>query len=132
LAPVKITGVPLARVLVVDDELPILAMVTEILKLAGYEVATAATAGEAFVLVEDLAPDVILLDIAMPGMDGLTALQRLRALTPDIPVVMLTGNTDEEVGRTTLRWGAFDYVRKPFSAAHLEKVVAAAVALRRP
>jgi two-component system, NtrC family, nitrogen regulation response regulator NtrX len=123
--------VPLARVLVVDDELQMLAMVTEVLTLAGYEVVTAATASEAFVVVAGLAPDVILLDIAMPGIDGLTTLQRLRELTPNVPVVMLTGNTDEEVGRTALRWGAFDYVRKPFSAARLEKVVAAAIGHRR-
>lgn len=116
-----------ARVLVVDDEPQVRQLVTDVLALAGYEVVTAAGAAEALLLVAAVAPDVILLDIAMPGLDGLTALQELRGTRPSVPIVMLTGNTDEEVGRTALRWGAFDYISKPFSAAHLEKVVAAAV-----
>lgn len=116
------------RILVVDDEPDVLALVADILTLAGYEVATVTGAAEALMLVQVAAPDVILLDIGMPGMDGLTALQRLRVLKPHVPIVMLTGNTDEEIGRTTLRWGAFDYVGKPFHAAHLERVVEMAVA----
>jgi DNA-binding response OmpR family regulator len=118
---------PLARVLVVDDEPAFLDMVRDTLTLAGYEVATAAAAGDALMLLQAASPDVILLDIAMPGMDGVTALQRLRALKPEVPVIMLTGNADDQVGRTTLPWGAFDYVAKPFESAHLVRVVEAAV-----
>jgi len=118
---------PLARVLAVDDEPEVLAMLTEILTIAGYEVLTAAAAADALTLVQAAAPDAILLDIGMPGMDGLTALQQLRALKPNVPVIMLTGNTDEQVGRTTLRWGAFDYIAKPFESEHLVGVVAAAI-----
>ena len=116
-----------ARALVIDDEPEFLEMLTELLTQAGYEVAAAAAAEDALTLVDEAAPDVILLDIAMPGMDGLTALQHLRALKPNVPVIMLTGNTDEQVGRTTLRCGAFDYIAKPFEATHLLGVVETAV-----
>lgn len=119
------------RILIVDDEPEILSLVADIFMPTGYEVTTVTAASEALMLVQTAAPDVILLDIGMPDMDGLTALQRLRVLQPNVPVVMLTGNTDEETGRTALRWGAFDYVCKPFTAAHLEWVVEAAVVHRR-
>jgi DNA-binding response OmpR family regulator len=118
---------PLARILVVDDEPQFLEMLTEVLTLAGYEVLTASAAADALILVQEVALDVIVLDIGMPEMDGVTALQRLKALKPNVPIIMLTANTDEQVGRTTLRWGAFDYIAKPFDSAHLVGVVAAAV-----
>jgi DNA-binding response OmpR family regulator len=119
--------VPLARILVVDDEPLVLDMLTEVFTLAGYEVLTASAAADALRLVQGVLLDVIVLDIGMPNMDGVTALQRLKALKPNVPIIMLTGNSDEQVGRTTLRWGAFDYIAKPFETAHLVGVVAAAV-----
>lgn len=122
---------PLARVLIVDDDPSFLELVTEALTSAGYDVATASAAGDALMLVQGAAPDVVLLDIAMPGMDGVTAVQRLRAITPDVPVIMLTGNADEQVGRTTLRSGAFDSIAKPFHSAHLMRVVEATIAHRK-
>lgn len=120
-----------ARVLVVDDEPLILTTRIEILEPAGYEVLSAHSARDAFMVMEASPPDVILLDITMPHVDGVTALRRIRATNPEVRVIMVTANADEEVARDTLRRGAFDYVAKPFDFAHLRRVVAAAVAVRR-
>lgn len=70
-------------------------------------------------------PDVVLLDLALPGsIGGLDAIETFAAQTP---VVAVTANLDEEVGRETLRRGAFDYVSKPFILAHLADIVATAI-----
>ena len=119
-----------SRILLVDDEPDILTTLIEVLEAEGYEVLSAHSARDAFMVIEASPPDVILLDITMPHMDGVTALRRIRAINPEVPVIMLTGNADEKVARDTLRRGAFDYVAKPFDVAHLRRVVAAAVALR--
>jgi DNA-binding response OmpR family regulator len=120
---------PGTRVLVVDDEPAILEVLTEFLAAQGYEVAGASGAAEAFTMMEGSPPDVLLLDINMPRVDGMTVLRRVRALYPTLRVVMVTANPDEEVAKATLRRGAFDYVVKPFDFAHLARVVQAAVGL---
>ena len=116
-----------ARVLVVDDEPIIAGILTDSLAGQGYEVVATHSATEAFRMMEASLPDVVLLDISMPLVDGVTVLRRLRALYPDLAVVMVTANADQEVAKDTLRRGAFDYVLKPFDFAHLARVVAAAV-----
>ena len=117
-----------ARVLVVDDEATIVEILTEVLASHGYEVMGTHGAADAFTMMEVSPPDVLLLDINMPLVDGVTVLRRVRHLYPQLPVVMVTANVDEEVARDTLRRGAFDYVVKPFDFAHLVHVVEAAVA----
>ena len=117
-----------ARVLVVDDEPTIVEILSEVLASHGYEVMGTHGAADAFTMMEVSPPDVLLLDINMPLVDGVTVLRRVRVLYPQLPVVMVTANIDEEVARDTLRRGAFDYVVKPFDFAHLVRVVEAAVA----
>ncbi len=117
-----------ARVLVVDDEPVIVELLTDFLASQGYEVVGTHGATDAFTMMEVSPPDVVLLDIAMPLVDGVTVLRRMRALHPGMPVIMVTANTDEEVARDALRRGAFDYVVKPFDFAYLARAVAAAVA----
>ena len=119
-----------ARVLAVDDDPHVLEMVSEFLTLQGYEVVTAQNAGDAFMLLEAAPPDVVLLDVVMPGVDGMTALRRIRQVHPELPVIMLTGSIDIELARNTLKRSAFDYVAKPFDMDHLVRVVEAAVAHR--
>lgn len=116
-----------ARVLVVDDEPIILELLTDFLSAQGYEVVGTLGAADAFTMMEVSPPDVLLLDISMPLVDGVTVLRRVRALYPELPVIMVTANADEEVAKDTLRRGAFDYVVKPFDFTHLARVVAAAV-----
>ena len=116
-----------ARVLVVDDEPLIVDILTDFLSAQGYEVVGAHGAADAFTMMEVSPPDVLLLDIALPLVDGMTALRRVRALYPDLHVVMVTANADEQVARDALRRGAFDYVVKPFDFEYLARVVGAAV-----
>ena len=118
----------MARVLVVDDEPLIVEILTDFLSAQGYEVVGAHGAADAFTMMEVSPPDVLLLDITLPLVDGMTVLRRVRALYPDLRVVMVTANADEEVARDALRRGAFDYVVKPFDFEYLARVVGAAVA----
>ena len=119
-----------ARVLVVDDEPMIVEILTDFLSAQGYEVVGMQSAADALTTMAVATPDVLLLDISMPLVDGMTVLRRVRALYPDLPVVMVTANSDEETAKNTLRRGAFDYVVKPFDFAYLARVVAAAVGSR--
>jgi two-component system, NtrC family, response regulator AtoC len=73
-------------------------------------------------------PDVILLDINLPDASGTSTLDRLRQVRPNVPIVMLTANADEQLARETLKHGAFDYVMKPFNLDHLTRVLEAALA----
>jgi CheY-like chemotaxis protein len=121
------TPASLGRVLVVDDEPQIVDMLRELLVELGYTVATAGHGAEALHLVPEYKPDAVLLDLQMPGVSGLQVLDQLRRDHPGLPVVIVTGNTDVDVARSTLARGAFDYLRKPFQFDVLARVVAAAV-----
>jgi DNA-binding NtrC family response regulator len=121
---------PVARVLAVDDDPMILELLTAALTPRGYEVVTVENGGDALMLLEASAVDVVLLDVGMPGLDGMSALRRIREVHPALPVIMLTGNVDVAVGRDSLQRGAFDYVTKPVDFDHLVRVLEAAVVQR--
>jgi DNA-binding response OmpR family regulator len=121
---------PLGRVLVVDDDPRVAATLRDALVDFGYTVKMAASGREALGLMSVFQPDVVLLDIAMPGMSGVEVLDRLHREHSRVPVVMVTANQDEAAAREMLARGAFDYVPKPFDLGVLERVVAAAVAYR--
>jgi CheY-like chemotaxis protein len=117
----------LGRVLVVDDEPQVVEMLRELLAELGYTVETAGHGAAALQRVPEFKPDVVLLDLQMPGLSGLQVLEVLRRDHPGLPVVIVTGNTDADVARGTLARGAFNYLRKPFDFDVLARVVAAAV-----
>jgi len=108
-------------VLVVDDEPMNIELVATVLGGQGYRVATAATGSEALASIETRAPDLVLLDIRMPGMDGYEVCRRLKGspLTRLIPVVMLTTLGQEEYRLRGIEAGADDFLTKPFSQAEL-------------
>ena len=120
------TAAALGRVLVVDDEPQVVDMLRELLVELGYTVETAGHGAEALGRVPEFEPDVVLLDLQMPGLSGLQVLEQLRRGHPGLPVVIVTGNADADVARSTLARGAFDYLRKPFQFDVLARVVAAA------
>lgn len=113
-------GAPL-RVLVVDDESALADLLSMALRYEGWEVRTTGDGAEAVRITRELRPDAVVMDLALPDMDGLTALGRLRRELPDVPVLFLTAK--EAVGQRIagLTAGGDDYVTKPFG---LEEVVA--------
>jgi DNA-binding response OmpR family regulator len=111
------------RVLVVDDELDVREMLEDALAYFGYEVQAAITAEEALDVFPTFRPDIVLLDLALPGISGEQLLDQLRTTHPGLPVIMITGNTDAAVAQRLLAKGAFDYLTKPFDLAYLAQVV---------
>jgi DNA-binding response OmpR family regulator len=119
----------MASVLVVDDEADIRSLVRELLERAGHDVVEAGDGNEglrAFFLAR---PDLVVLDVSMPGLDGWGTLERIRELS-DVPVVMLTAQAQELAKVRGLRGGADDYITKPFGRQELLARVEAN--LRRP
>jgi two-component system, OmpR family, KDP operon response regulator KdpE len=108
----------MTRVLVVDDEPPIVRAVAANLRVRGFEVLTAASGETALAAVEAHQPDCVVLDLGLPGIDGLEVLRRLRTWT-QVPVVVLTAVDGERDKVTALDLGADDYVTKPFGVAEL-------------
>ena len=106
-------------ILICDDEKHLREMVGEYFHGRGYAVSMAPDAVDLFRLLDRSKPDLILLDIAMPGMDGLTALQKIRAEF-DVPVLMLTAASEVMDKILGLEMGADDYVGKPFDLRELE------------
>ncbi|GFO53667.1 hybrid sensor histidine kinase/response regulator [Geomonas sp. Red276] len=102
-------------VLIVDDEKIILDLTAIILKNRGFQVFTALSAGEAFKIIEEHPPELVLLDYMMPNMDGLTALKEIRRRFPETYVIMFTGKGSEEIAVELMKAGASDYILKPFN-----------------
>ena len=111
-------------ILVVDDEAPIVRLVRATLQAHGYVVAAANSGEEALGRVDDERPDLIILDLMMPGMDGFETLRRLRAKS-QIPVIMLTARAADADKLKGLQGGADDYLTKPFNPDELAARVAA-------
>jgi two-component system response regulator MprA len=107
------------RVLVVDDDPPLRRMLARTLLAEGYDVTVAADGGAALVEAERTAPDVIVLDVAMPGLDGLTVARRLRSKGVPTPILMLTARDAVPDRVAGLEAGADDYLVKPFAVQEL-------------
>lgn len=105
-------------ILVVDDEPPIVRLVKAKLRLDGYEVITASRGDEALGILEEETPDLIVLDVMMPDMDGFETLRRIRQHS-QVPVVMLTARGSDADKLQGLKSGADDYITKPFSLEEL-------------
>ncbi|MEU4387678.1 response regulator transcription factor [Promicromonospora sp. NPDC023805] len=112
---------PEARLVVVDDEPNIRELLSTSLRFAGFEVHAAADGNGALQLVRDVEPDLVVLDVMLPDMDGFTVTRRMRATGRHTPVVFLTAKDDTQDKVQGLTVGGDDYVTKPFS---LEEVVA--------
>jgi two-component system, OmpR family, response regulator MprA len=107
------------RVLVVDDDPPLRRMLARTLGAEGFDVTVAADGGAALVEVERSAPDVIVLDVAMPALDGLSVTRRLRGKGLATPILMLTARDEVEDRVAGLEAGADDYLVKPFAVPEL-------------
>ena len=116
--------VPTARILVIDDDPEVVDILVTTLRDEGYGVLGALTSDEGLKLVILSRPDLVLLDIMLPGMNGIEVHKRIRSINPTIKVVMVTGNTDPVLAREALELGALAYVDKPFDFAYLKRIVA--------
>lgn len=108
----------MAKILVVDDEASIVNIISYNLKKEGYEVITASDGEMGYEMASSQGPDLVLLDIMMPGMDGYEVCRKLREKS-NVPIIMLTARADEVDKVLGLEMGADDYVTKPFGSREL-------------
>ena len=111
------------KILVVDDEIETCNLLSEFLGRKKYDVSIATSGQEAISKIESNKPDVVLLDIRMPGMDGMEVLRRIKQIHKDIDVIMITAVNEEEVGKKAIGLGASDYITKPIRLNYLETAV---------
>ena len=109
-------NMPKSRILVIDDEAAIRDSLRMTLEYEGYEFLGAATGQEGLALAERDAPDLVLLDVKMPGMDGIEVLERLRNMNDALPVIVVSGHGTIQTAVEATKKGAFDFIEKPFAS----------------
>jgi DNA-binding response OmpR family regulator len=119
---------PPARVLVVDDDPEALEMLSTWLRIHNYSVDTCPDSAQALVVFEARLPDAVLLDLHMPRVDGTEIFSLMHRSQPMIPIIIVTGDDDADLGRIMLDCGAFDYVLKPVDLDYLGTALAVATA----
>ena len=113
----------MTEILVVDDEPSVRDFLIAFLEQRGNRVQGVGDGHAALAVAQKQRPDVIFLDIIMPGMDGIETLRRLRDEVPESTVIMISGISDQDLALRALSLGAYDFIRKPFDLDYLEKVV---------
>jgi two-component system copper resistance phosphate regulon response regulator CusR len=126
------TAPSLHRILVVEDEQKISDAIATGLRIAGYEIVTAPTSEEAFFIFHSLKPDLIVLDLGLPGRSGMELLRQIRNMNILVPVLILTSNSSIEDRVTALDAGADDFLLKPFSIPELSARIRAILRRGRP
>ena len=112
------------RILVIDDDVNICKMVERTFLLEGeYEIDMAHNGKEGLQKLKQLNPHIILLDVMMPGMDGIETLKEIKKLDPKFGVVMITALEDDALAKKAISLGAYEYLVKPFSTDYLKTVV---------
>lgn len=107
------------KVLLVDDEVEFSSALAERLQLRNYDVKTANNALEALGLIHNFLPDVVILDLKIPGMDGIDTLKTIKKFDPTIEVIMLSGHGDIQSVEEGMKSGAFEYIMKPVDIGEL-------------
>lgn len=103
------------KVLIVDDEERVVQSIAGVLEDEGFKVASASSGKEALQIFQQEKPDVALVDIWMPGMDGMEVLKRLKGMSPDCQIIMISGHATISTAMTAVKLGAFDFIEKPLS-----------------
>ena len=114
-------------ILVVDDEQSICWGLTKLGESLGHDVVAASSAEHALRNVEASAPDVIVLDVRLPGMDGLAAIERFQDACGSVPIIVITAYGDLQTAVDAVRSGAFDYIAKPFDIAKIKRRTCACI-----
>lgn len=112
-----------ARVMVIDDRTDVRELLSEYLRFKGYTVVALGDAADALRQLDEFLPQVVLLDILMPGLSGLSALDKIRTGHPQVGIIMVSALDDEDVAEQTFRAGAYDYVRKPVEFDYLRSSI---------
>jgi two-component system nitrogen regulation response regulator GlnG len=120
----------MSRIMVVDDEESICWSVEQLLREEGHDVQVASSAESALAAAELTRPDVVLLDVRLPGIDGLSAMRRFQHVAGPVPIVVMTAFGDLETAVTAVRNGAFEYLAKPFDASSVVATIARALEQR--
>ena len=113
----------MARILIVDDEEEVLVLLSKELRDRDYEVDTALSGEEALEKIKENRPHLMLLDIRMPGMDGVETLKKAKEIDPRLAVVMVTAVAEEDIAKDAIKMGAHDYITKPIDLNYLNLVV---------
>jgi DNA-binding NtrC family response regulator len=119
---------PKLRILVLDDEPIVGKRLRPALAKSGYEVDVVETVADAIRLIDQHSYDIVVTDIRMEGVDGLSVLKHVTAHSPRSPVIVITGFATVEVAREALTMGAFDFIAKPFKLDQLREAIARAAA----
>ena len=113
----------MGKILVVDDEIEACKVLEEFLSSKGHEVHTALDGPTAIETFREVQPQIVFLDMIMPGMGGQDVLKEMKEIDPDVTVIMVTVVTDHEQAKETLELGAYDYITKPVDLNYLENVM---------
>jgi DNA-binding NtrC family response regulator len=115
------------KILVVDDEPNALKYLSKYLVKKGFEVDTAENGAQALNHIQNKPVDVVVLDVLMPGMDGMTVLKKIKGISPIIQVIILTGCASVSLGVQGMKDGAFDFMTKPVDPPELFRLITAAL-----
>ena len=121
----------MSRVLVVEDSDSACDLIRDFLESKGYDVFLSRTGEDALAKVRELKPDVMLLDIVLPGIDGMEVLRRVRQFNDKIGIIMVTGINDESEAKEALKKGADNYLTKSINFDYLEMCLLVDLAMRK-
>lgn len=111
------------KILIIDDEAPVRTMMQRFLSLSGHDVLQAGTGEEGLELLQVQTPDLIFLDLSLPGTDGLAILRTLHEKYANLPVIMMAANEDVPKAHTALNCGASDFIAKPIDHPALKRAL---------
>ena len=115
------------KILLVDDEEEFVTTLAERLELRGLQARAAINGEDALQMIEADTPEIVILDVMMPGLGGLEVLRRIKAQHPQLPVILLTGRGSTKEGDKGMQLGAFDYLMKPLDIEKLIKKIQEAI-----
>jgi len=115
------------KILLVDDEEEFVTTLAERLELRGLQARVALNGEAALKMIEADTPEIVILDVMMPGIGGFEVLRRIKAQHPQLPVILLTGRGSEKEGVKGMQLGAFDYLMKPLNIEELIKKMQEAI-----
>lgn len=118
------------KVLLIDDEEEFVSTLSERLQIRGYDSKFATSGDQGLKEIETFKPDVVILDVIMPGISGFDVLRSIKKTAPSTPVILLTGHSSTQDGMKGMELGAFDYIIKPVDIEQLVEKINSAIKVR--